>query len=78
MTISAVKTPDAKHGPEDSLKSLPMEALFKKLDSTKERLDSSGGREAVNPIRPERAHRKEEQSISEVPRLLLGTDSMDD
>ena len=39
MTIRAVKTtPDAKYGPEDSLKSVPMADLFKKLDSTKEGL----------------------------------------
>ena len=79
MTIRAVKTtPDAKHGPEDSLKSLPMGDLFKKLDSTKAGLTQSEAAKRLTQYGPNALTEKKNKFISEVPRILLWAESWDD
>jgi H+-transporting ATPase len=56
--------PGAKPDAKDDLKSMPLPEVVKKLGSSPDGLSQAEARETADPIRAERAGRKEDQSRS--------------
>ena len=62
----------------DSLKTLPMPELQKKLGSSPDGLSQAEADETADAIRAQRDHREEDQSAPKVSLLFLGAHSVDD